>query len=383
MFFYAYIHDIRGVKINKKGHLILLFLVFFLFTGLRHGNGGDTYQYRIFWDLLPTINKITWDELTSYRYEIGWVLASCLVKSIFGSFVFYQLLISALLNLGLYRVVSRYSKYPFLTLLLFYVAGEQFFWIEFEFMRQSASAAIFFLFSFKYLEEQKYIKYFISVIVCVLFHFASAFLFIFPFFWHVDYSDRKKRKKMFIALMVFFILSLISYNLAPFVLLRAYDRFANGLDDLAIEGNELIRIIHVLYYYIVYYFLILWGIVTLKIGTNFNGALFIGLIICIIGPYTTDALRLMFFIIIFIDMVLAEIIVRITSKNLVVFICGVIMFAVVSNLNFYRRYSKPESSLFLYPYYSWFEDEPKSHRDEFQKRYTDGFTIPLQIYKKD
>ena len=134
LLYYTYIHDIKGEKRSRKRHLNILFLLFFLLAGLRHGMGGDTYQFRIFWETLPSLDNVTWHHLTIYRYDMGWVLLSFIMKVLFGSFVSLQLLLSFILNKGLFKIVERYSTYPFLCLLLFFIAGDQFFNIEFVFM---------------------------------------------------------------------------------------------------------------------------------------------------------------------------------------------------------------------------------------------------------
>lgn len=381
--YFTYVHDIQKVYKNKGDHLKILFWIFFFLTGLRHGNGGDTYQYRIFWELLPTFENATWKELTSYRYEMGWVLTSFIVKSTLGSFVFYQLLISALINIGLYKVVKKYAKYPFATMLLFYIAGEQFFWIEFEFMRQTVSVGIFLIWGVKYLEEHKIFKYIITICICVLFHFSSAFLFVFPFFWYIDFNNRKTRKRIAIALPLFLLFTIIIFNYLPTGVSHAFDRFESGLDNITLDNSELIRLFHVLYYEVFYYTIILIGGLQYKVKIKFHGALLIGVLICIIQPYMKESGRLMFFLFIIIDIALADVFLRISNKKADMFICLIIVYAITSNILFYRRYTDPRSTHFLYPYYSWFEEEPASHKREFVYRKTVATTIEYQIYDKN
>ena len=380
--YYTYIHDIKKVYKNKKIHLKFLILILFFLTGLRHGNGGDTYQYRIFWELLPTFKDGTWKELTSYRYEMGWVLTSFIIKSTLGSFVYYQLLISALINIGLYKILKKYAKYPFATMLLFFIAGEQFFWIEFEFMRQTVSVGIFLIWGVKYLEERKIFKYLITICICVLFHFSSAFLFIFPFFWYIDFNNRKTRRRIAIALPLFLLLTIIIFNYLPTGMSHAFDRFESGLDNMKLENSKVTRLFHVLYYKVFYYTIILIGWLIYKVKIKFQGALLIGVLICIIQPYITGTGRLMFFLFIIIDIALADVFIRISNRNADMFICLIIVYIITSNILFYRRYSDPHNTFFLYPYYSWFEEEPVSHKREFTYRKTVENTIEYQIYDK-
>lgn len=173
LLFFAFVHDLNRVQKNKHIHLKIVFWIFFLLSGLRHGIGGDTYQYRVFGDLLPEFPNVTWDDLTQYRYEIGWVLLCLIVKSVFGSFVFLQLIISWLLNRGILKIVEKYSEYPFLTLLLFFISGEQYFYMEFEFCRQAVSVGLFLIWGGEFLNKRQYGKYTLIIIVCTMFHFAS------------------------------------------------------------------------------------------------------------------------------------------------------------------------------------------------------------------
>lgn len=382
LFYYAIEHDIKGTKHNKDIHFKTVFWIFFLLAGLRHGIGGDTYQFRIFWDLLPTWENATWDKLTCYRYDMGWVLLCFVIKSLLGSFVFLQLLLSWILNVGIFKVVKRYCHYPFVVLLLFFLSIDQFFHIECTFMRQAYAVAIFLAFGLKYLENRQYIKYILIIAICGLMHFSSVALIILPVFWNINWTNSRSRRKFLYTMIIFAVMIFVAFNYTPLSNIKGLLRFQEALENAGshVESNELIRFFNVNYYLIIYYALIIWGHKRYNFSIPFKGAIYFGILIMLLAPYIGDFMRLIFFIIILIDISLSIIIVRISQKNVLIFTTCIILFTIGSNILNFQRYFDKENMLFIYPYYSWFEDEPQSHKKYFNKRINDGYTIPFQIY---
>lgn len=380
LLFFAFVHDLKGVKKNRRVHLNIVFWTFFLLAGLRHGIGGDTYQYRVFWNLLPEFKKVTWGDLTMYRYEFGWVLLCFMVKSVFGSFVFLQLIISWLLNKGIMKIVKKYTEYPFLVLLLFFISGEQYFYMEFEFCRQAVSVAIFLLWGIDYLENRKNIHYCITIVICTMFHFASIFFLFLPFIWNWRYSRRKTIYLIFFMLLIAIPLLKVLSSLEIIHNLQALNRVADNIDTISSGDNDFFVVSRVIYCYIVYYSIIAFGITYYNIKIKFPGALFVGFLICAIAPFFFDTIRLMYFIVIFIDIVLAQILVRFSRRDCRLWAFGVLSYMVVSNVIFIWRYTQPRYMFYMYPYYSWFEEEPDSHKRELRGREIDNATILLQIY---
>ncbi len=378
----AIVHDVRGLVRRKKEHYYVLFWIFFLLAGLRHGIGGDTYQFRIFWDTLPTFDNFSWDKLTVYRYEFGWVFLSFVMKSIFGSFVSLQLLLAWIFNIGLFKIIYKYSNYPFMVLLLFFIAGDQYFHIELTFMRQAYAVAIFLLWGVKFLNSRKYLKYFITITICGLMHFSSVALFVLPLFWNMNLENRKTRKHFLITVVSFAVLVYIALNFTPLAELKGLIRLLEALNNVGekVEDNELVRFFNTSYAYVAYYLVILCGAKHFHLYIPFKGALFFGMFVIIISPYVGDFQRLMFFIIIFIDISLANIIARFSRHKMPLFLVSIISFFIGSNILFYQRYTDKEQTLFLYPYYSWFEEEPSSHHKYFRERLMDGWTVSHQIY---
>lgn len=360
----------------------ILFWIFFLITGLRHGIGGDTYQFRIFWDLLPSLDKVTWEELNSFRYDKGWVLLCFIIKSIFGSFVFLQLFISYVFNKGLFKIVEKYSNYPFFVILLFFISGEQYYHIECTFLRQCLAVGIFLNWGVEYLERRNYFKYTIVVIFCTLCHFSGLVIAFFPFVWYLDLKDKYVMKKVLLSFVVLAVLVVIIMNTSVMGEIRALARFADSFENMdnLVESNELIRFINSAHYNLFFLFFVFIGLIKYKIDNHFQGAVIILLFVCALAPYIGDLGRIQYYIIIFIDIFIAELFVFFTKKNKANLLIFISIYIVCTNLLIYRRYSDPNHSFMLYPYYCWFEEEPRSHKLYMNERYSDGYTISHQIY---
>lgn len=382
LFYFAVLHDIKKVSYKKNEHLNLIFVIFFLLAGLRHGIGGDTYQFRIFWDLLPSWNNATWEELTSYRYEMGWVLLSFVLKSIFGSFVSLQILLSLLLNIGIFKIVKRYSPYPFIVLLLFFLSIDQFFHIECTFMRQAYAVAIFLIFGFENLMHRKYIKYFFVIVLCSFMHFSALSLSILPLFWAINWENKRNIRKFIVFVICFLVIILIAFNYTPLSQIKAILRFQQAMENAGekVESNELIRFFNVNFYLIFYVLIIFWGSIKFKFNIPFKGAVYFTIFIMLLAPYVGDFMRLMFFIIILIDISLSIVIAKFARKNSLLFLISIIFFFIGSNILNFQRYSNKDNMIFIYPYYSWFEEEPQSHKNYFRQRINDNYTISHQIY---
>src|SRR5574344_1375 len=381
LIYYAIVHDVNGISKNARNHYRIAFWMFFLLAGLRHGMGGDTYQYRIFWETLPTFNNVTWEKLTCYRYDMGWVLLSFVMKSIFVSFVSLQILLSLILNLGIFRTVKKFSRYPFIVILVFFIVGEQYFNIEFVFMRQAYSVAIFLLWGIDCLYEHKYVKYMFVVLLCGLMHSSAYILIILPILFNMNYSMKSIKRLVLYSFNLFLLLWGLSniYELSNlfFVL-----RFINSIDDQDhhFENGIVTEFLHLNYAYLIYYLIIFCGYLFYRIRPMFVWALAFGLLVLALAPYVGDFQRIMFCIVILIDISIAPIIYKLAKRNALLFISVTIGIFLSINILFYQRYSDKESTLFLYPYYSWFEDEPQSHRDYYIQRRNDGATLNRQIY---
>lgn len=249
-------------------------------------------------------------------------------------------------------------------------------------MRQALAVGIFLNWGVEYLENRNYLKYTIVVIFCTLSHFSGIVIAFFPLVWYMDLNDKKIIKKVIISFFVFSSLVVVLMNTGIMQEIRALDRMLNSLDNMegVVESNELIRFINASHYNIFFLLLFIIGTAKYKIENHFQGAVIILLFVTTLAPYIGDFGRIQYYIIILMDIFVAELFIQLIKNKTANLIIIIPIYMVCTNLLIYGRYSNPENTFMLYPYYSWFEEEPRSHKQYMNERYSDGYTVSHQIY---
>lgn len=382
LIYFTYVHDILRVRGDAYNHYIWVFIILFSLAGLRLGIGGDTYQYRIFWDLLPTWDNFKWSDLTVFRYNMGWVMLCFILKSMFGTFIALQLVLSFLIHWGIFKIAKKYSRYPFLIILMLYLCGELYFHLVFTFIRQSASVAVFLIWGIGFLERKKYLHYYTIVALSASLHYSGLLLAIMPFFWEINYLSRKKLLSFFVAAVALFIVLILLYDSNLMTSIRILDRINNGIDNFDDEAKDtgILRFVNATYTIIPYYVVILYGFFCYHLDIKLKGVVLFGAFICIVTPFFNDSKRFIYYIIIFLFVSVARVFARYIRYSGVRYIIVIVTFTFFTNLLFYKRYVNPENTFMFYPYISCFEDEPSSHFKYMNFRMRDGHTISHQIY---
>jgi len=199
LFYCVYKYDIRKNTGYRNSAFWGLCLIFILLAGLRYRIGGDTLGYMSSWGLYPDFWNLNWfDDIESCRvanpemkrYQTGWFLFVMFVTGIWKHQIMMQLVVSVLLNYSIFRVIKKYSPYPFITLMIYYF-NFKFFEFEFEIMRESIAVSIFLLFSFDNYINRKWIKYYIGTLIAYFIHPSVIFMFVLPFFRNANLSLKK------------------------------------------------------------------------------------------------------------------------------------------------------------------------------------------------
>lgn len=205
----------------KYKFLFFLFVTFYLilFAGLRNlGVGDDDFGYYDFYTF-KTPNLFNWVfgdyvyDIKEFYMEPGYVFLNSLLR-VFTDNYSVLFLTVAFISVGLasYNYL-RYSKYVFLTLLLFFV--HTYLYRDMNQIRSGVAAAIG-LFLISQIFYKKHLKVFISLYLMSLFHMASLCLiagYIFSYF-----SVTKRRVIVVYILSVFmgmFGISHIVFGLIP------------------------------------------------------------------------------------------------------------------------------------------------------------------------
>lgn len=185
------------------------------------------------------------------RYRPGWLFLQYLCHKISDDFVALKIVQAVFLNFCVYKFLSRYSKYWYLTLFFYilYPYGQ----LNFGAMRQSFAVG-FFLLSVPYLEAQgskkgtfvALTKYYILVYLASLFHASAFVLFLLPLLKLFVFTSKNLAITIALVILGSFVLSqtselrmiLYSYiqtndeieqNARHYLTSDAYDISRNGL----------------------------------------------------------------------------------------------------------------------------------------------------------
>ncbi|MEY8241329.1 MAG: EpsG family protein [Cycloclasticus sp.] len=175
LFFGSVKYDLFQEYPRKSSSITYLKFSYILLWGVaafRFRLGPDSIAYEYFYDNeMREFYSITLDHLIDSRFGIVWVLLSGLFKSFSGYYV-YQAFIALFSIFSVYAFVRRYSQYPHITSLLFYLFLYHYFSME---ILREACAISFFLWSLSYLDRNKVFSG-LLYILCVLTHWYSVVL---------------------------------------------------------------------------------------------------------------------------------------------------------------------------------------------------------------
>ena len=205
--FVAFVLFILFLSENKKIPLFsakvsrnVAFVLMLGFIGLRGHLYSDFISYYPFFEQLPTIGSLSWNNLNIEGFESGFVVYSSLVKTLFPNY-FIWVFVNTLIDLYVFRLVFRRYSYSEILPFIFFMAWQGL-TIEFNLYRNS-KAIILFLLSLRYLEERKALPYFALNLLGFTFHTSALLYFPLYFVLHRQYS-KKLLWGCFIAVNAFY-----------------------------------------------------------------------------------------------------------------------------------------------------------------------------------
>ena len=177
---FLYIKGCQGlfaIGSQRKKYILACFLLLFLMAALRGvTNGGDLKRY------IPefhTLASSSFEDIWKYgNHELGYMIYIKLLSMVSDSDRCFIVGTSFISLIGPFYLFYRYSKYPDISILLYYAMG--YYTNTFNNVRQSIAISIFFLI-IPFLIDRKLWKYLIGVIIATLFHnSAIIMLFVYP-----------------------------------------------------------------------------------------------------------------------------------------------------------------------------------------------------------
>lgn len=164
---------------------VMLLIVFFIFVaqiGLRWEMGTDWTPYRDHFEQEHTWESVLLNVIIGF--ELGYGLFVWFIHSISDNYTVFLLAHAIIFYILIFKATNHLSKYPILTLLLFYavmmgLTGSN---------RQLLALAIC-LYSLKYAINKKFVPFLLCISIATLFH-TSALLFSFYYLFNRDLKKR-------------------------------------------------------------------------------------------------------------------------------------------------------------------------------------------------
>ena len=181
--------DENKTKKKRKTFVILVCIQWILLIGLRADNiGADTGNYK---RIFETQNALSWQDIFSkfslfkedfmegLSAEIGYILFSKLVGSIWNHYGFFKFVVGSIFMISLGAYVYENSDEPFLCFTLF--DGILFNLFAITGYRQVISVCIGMLWNYKNVKERKFVPFLLLLALAMLFH-KSAIIFLVYYF---------------------------------------------------------------------------------------------------------------------------------------------------------------------------------------------------------
>lgn len=232
-------------KNNKKVYSIIMMILFTLIAGLRHYTiGNDTIPY------LNGFNNILisgYNAFSTSRFEKGYILLNLIIGKFTNNFTVMLIICSLIINIFICNFIRSNSKSMCISFLLFFFC--RFFFSEMNIVRQYIALGIF-LYSFKYIENRKMLKYLICNFIAITFHYSAIFLI--PIYY--IYNMKLDRKKIFFLSTIALIVNYLFYGILVKVtiLLGKYQNYVNEFYN----SNKAGSIIAFIMYSVIFIFLL-------------------------------------------------------------------------------------------------------------------------------
>lgn len=228
---------------KKQGNRYYWFLCFLLIVlwGLRYHVGGDSVRYENHFVEYPFFSKLHQFDFKDASYQPIWYVYNSIIKSIYNSFTLLQIVHSTIINIGFFIFFKRYCSKKFLLATLYYVLWSPYF--NAEILRESYSVLIF-VFSYKYLIQRKYIRYYTCCIFAIFWHLSALFLFFVPIIYNIfNNIDNKKAIGLIfvVSLSSLWILNYIfSQSILYFLMLGGIARLESTLESGGLNVNGIL-----------------------------------------------------------------------------------------------------------------------------------------------
>ena len=167
---------IKGVNSrSSKYHLIAMGIIMTIFQGLRWNTGADWTQFYRTFNLLNWHNVFSFNRGDYRTLEYGYSLLNVCIKTLFGHYTFFLLLICGYINYTYGYFIQRYiPKYNTLCYYVILLTSELF-------PVRNTMAGVTIIWGIQFIQNRDFIRYALVVLAASLIHSSGALGII--FFW--------------------------------------------------------------------------------------------------------------------------------------------------------------------------------------------------------
>lgn len=276
-------YDFRGNLVcgaNKP--YMFMCICFILLAGLRFFVGSDTHNYVYDFSVMPDLSKLSEYHRLDSRYQFGWDAYVCIIKSIFGNFVFVQLITAIIVNVIIFWFIKRNTTNVFIALLCYYILN--YFEYNMEIMREAIAVALG-LIAVMFYERNKKTHFILLIILAFEFHISAIILAITPFITKVKYSRKLVLLTVLLSVFIPFLFTQIGglANLINLFTASDPDYLLHYLNQ-SMDGSR--NLFYYIDLYVSYLVIPVLCLLTLKEKAKFTGMVIAFMVIRCMGMFT-------------------------------------------------------------------------------------------------
>lgn len=209
---------------SRKALFCFMSIVFFMLSFLRWECGTDWYSY-----YNTFTNNYSIEDFKNQSFELLFSYLNLVVKSISDDYTILLIVIASIIFPLKYSTLWKYSPYPFISLLLYYLM----YLCDIFFVRETIALAIVF-YSIRYIIERKLLLFFLLVGIASQFHLSSIiFIFAYPVYYYPI-----SRKSIAIFLLVSVLGIIMSHLILIYLGTYLGGNFAWKIDYYLENGKE-------------------------------------------------------------------------------------------------------------------------------------------------
>lgn len=169
-------YDIKEVSNYKS--FWMLFVILSLIAGLRYYIGGDTEGYRNYFYNSPLLEELNASYFSDSRFQPGWLYFQSFIRTVFGKFVYLQLIQALFVTYSVFFFLKKYSPTPYLAVLFFFMMN--YFEFDMEIMREAIAIALGLWAYYFYENKKQIIISVLLVFIAIQFHISAVVLLFYP-----------------------------------------------------------------------------------------------------------------------------------------------------------------------------------------------------------